>query len=332
MTKRITIKDISRELKVHHSTVSRALRDDPKVRKETRERIKRYAKKHGYRTNMNALQLRGSVKNVIAVIVPNINHIFFSNIISVITNLAYKDGFIVSVFQTNESLELEKGVLNSIILNNIAGVIASVSMETTNAKHFRALKKYRIPLVMFDRVVEKIKVPKVESNNFEVVAGVVKKLNRDGCRRIAHITGPKKISVFRNRNNGYHQAIEELGLPYTYSCSPKKGFTIEAGKETAVKIFSNKIKPDAIICDSDIMMMGIIFQLKEMNIKVPEEIKLVSFGDNPVLNLLTPNVSSIIQPMTEIAEASYRLLKNAIDEKENTRPINQIFNANLIYR
>jgi len=80
------------------------------------------------------------------------------------------------------------------------------------------------------------------------------------------------------------------------------------------------------------MMMGIIFQLKEMNIKVPEEIKLVSFGDNPVLNLLTPNVSSIIQPMTEIAEASYRLLKNAIDEKENTRPINQIFNANLIYR
>ena len=332
MNRRITIKDISRELKVHHSTVSRALRNDPKVKEDTRKRIQAYAKKHGYKTNMNALQLRGSVKNVIAVIVPNINHVFFSKIISVITNLAYKDGFIVSVFQTNESLEIEKQVLNSVILNNIAGVIASISMETSNVEHFRALKKYKIPLVMFDRVTDKIKVPKVESNNFEVVSEVVKNLYQDGCRRIVHVTGPKKISVFKNRNKGYYHMIEKLGLPYASSCTPKKEFTIETGKETAKKIFSKKIKPDAIICDSDVLMTGILFQLKEMQIKVPEDVKIVSFGDNPVLNILTPNVSSIIQPMNEIANASYELLKNAISEKENIQPIKQIFNANLIYR
>ena len=146
MAERITIKDISRQLNIHHSTVSRALRNSSKVKKETKKQIVDYAKKHGYKVNMNALKLRGSVKNVIAVIVPNINHDFFANIISVITDMAYNKGYIVSIFQTNESLELEKKVLDSIIHNNIAGVIASVSMQTTAPDHYEVLKKIQYPI------------------------------------------------------------------------------------------------------------------------------------------------------------------------------------------
>ena len=136
---------------MHHSTVSRALRNDTIVKEETRKKVTEFARKYGYQVNMSALHLRGSIKNTIAVLVPNISHNFFSNIVSVITNMAYTRGYIVSVFQSNESARQEEEIINTLIQNNVAGVIASIAMETTNSAHFELLKKYRIPLVFFDR-------------------------------------------------------------------------------------------------------------------------------------------------------------------------------------
>ena len=332
MVGRITIKDISKQLNIHHSTVSRALRNHPKVKEETRKRIVDYAKKHGYRVNMSALQLRGSAKNVIAVVVPNINHHFFSNVISVITNFAYKEGYIVSVFQTNENLEQEKQVLESVIQNNIAGVIASVSMQTIDAGHFKELERYKIPLVLFDRVVDDIDVPKVEVDNFAAVAQAVIFLINGGANRIVHITGSDRISVFRNRQKGYRYTIDELDLQYKNTYVIDEDFTLESGKSAAQSIFSDKIVPDAIICDSYILMLGVVLQLKEMGISISQDIKIICFGNNPSLEVITPNVSSIVQPITELAEGSFNLLMNRINNPENKQFEQQVYSAKLISR
>ena len=331
MAERITIKDISRQLNIHHSTVSRALRNSPKVKTETKKQIVDYANKHGYKVNMNALKLRGTVKNVIAVIVPNINHDFFSNVISVVTDLAYSKGYIVSVFQTNENVALEKKVLNSVIHNNVAGVIASVSMQTKNADHFRELKNYNIPLVMFDRVIDDIDVSKVEVDNFDIVAKVVKNLVNSGFDRIAHITGSDKTSVFRNRTRGYQHMIKELAIPYNNNYIVDNGFTIEEGKQAAKTIFKEKKRPNAIICDSNILMVGILAQLKEMNIDVPKDVKIISFGNNPILNVIAPYISSITQPISEIGKASFDLLIKKI-QNDDAQNENKIFKAKLIYK
>jgi len=329
MAERITIKDISRQLNIHHSTVSRAIRNSSKVKKETKKQIVDYAKKHGYKVNMNALKLRGSVKNAIAVIVPNINHNFFASIISVITDMAYSKGYIVSIFQTNESLELEKKVLDSVIHNNVAGVIASVSMQTTNSDHYKILKKYNIPLVMFDRVIDGIDVPKVEIDNFDIVTKVVKDLFQKGRDRIVHISGSDKISVFRNRINGYQYMIKELGINYNNNYIATNGFTIEEGKLAAKTIFSTDPRPNAIICDSHLIMIGVISQLKEMNILIPEDVSIISFGNNPSLSTLTPEVTYIVQPVTAIAKASFDLLTEKINEPDQTKNEKIIFKATL---
>jgi LacI family transcriptional regulator len=329
MAERITIKDISKQLNIHHSTVSRALRNSPKVKKETKRQIVDYAKKHGYKVNMNALKLRGSVKNVIAVIVPNINHDFFANIISVITDMAYSKGFIISIFQTNESIELEKKVLDSVIQNNVAGVIASVSMETTTSDHYKLLKKYNIPLVMFDRVIDSLNVPKIETDNYNIVAKVVTDLFIHGRDRIVHISGSDKISVFRNRINGYQYMIKKLGITYNNIYIAENGFTIEEGKLAAKTIFSKNPIPNAIICDSQLMMIGIISQLKEMNISVPEDVKIISFGNNPSLSALTPEITYIVQPVTEIAKASFDLITEIIEKPDQTQNKKIIFKATL---
>ena len=329
MAGRITIKDISKQLNIHHSTVSRALRNHPKIKEETRKRIVDYAKKHGYKVNLSALQLRGAAKNVIAVIVPNISHHFFSNAISVITNLAYNKGYIVSVFQTNESLEQEKQVLNSIIQNNIAGVIASVSMQTTDAGHYKELDRYKIPLVMFDRVVDDIDVPKVEVDNFEIVVEAVNSLVNGGSNRIVHITGSDRISVFRNRQRGYSYAIKNLGVEYSNTYIINEDFTLEIGKLAVKSIFADKSAPNAIICDSYMLMLGVVLQLKEMKISVPGDVKIICFGNNPSLEVITPGISSIVQPITEIAKLSFNLLMKRIKEPDSKQFEQQIFSAKL---
>lgn len=330
MAERITIKDISRKLNIHHSTVSRALRNSPKVKKETKMQIIAYAKKHGYKINLNALKLRGSVKNVIAVIVPNINHDFFSNIISVVSDLAYSKGFIVSIFQTNESIELEKRVLNSVIQNQVAGVIASVSMQTIQSDHFKELNKYNIPLVMFDRVLDDVDVPKVEIDNFGIVAKAVNNIFMKGKDRIVYITGSDKISVFKDRRNGFQYMSKKLGISYNNIYVADKGFTIEEGKLAARKLFKDGQKPNAIICDSQLMMVGVLSQLKKMKIPVPEEVKIISFGNNRALRVVTPEISYITQPIEKIAKASFELLTHKIQQPNHNNNENQKFKAKII--
>jgi LacI family transcriptional regulator len=311
--KRLTIKDIAKELHVHHSTVSRALRGDPKVHARTSKRITEYANIHGYQVNMNALQLRGNVKNVIAVIVPNINHQFFSNIVSTIANLAYEKGFIVSVLQSNENYEHEKALIKTVIQNNVAGVIASVSMETQSPEHFNLLKNFRIPLVLFDRICDGIDASKVLVNNAEIVTEAAIYLANKGRKRIAHISGPSSVSVFRDRQAGYYHGIEKSGLSFKRSSIINHGFTIEDGKAAVDFLFAPDVKPDALICDSYILLIGVLRKLRELQIRVPEDIAIIAFSDNPSVDVLSPAITSIDQPDKEIAKVAFDLLMKRID-------------------
>ena len=302
---------------MHHSTVSRALRDDARVNEKTRKKVLEYATEHGYQINMSALQLRGSVRNAVAVIVPNINHNFFSNVVSIVTDLASKEGYLVSVFQSNESFEQEKKIIDTVIQNNVAGVIASVAMETTSPEHFRKLKKYNIPLVLFDRVLDNINVSKVMVNNREVVEDAVDLLVKQGCSRIAHISGPQQVNVFSDRHEGYLEAIRRNKLEYCQKVIINSRFTIEDGEKAIDDLFGRNVKPDGIICDSNILQIGILIALKKKGINIPADIKLVSFSDNPYIEVFTPEIICIKQPDKLVAEKTIRLLLKNIDDEDN---------------
>ena len=316
MTTRVTIKDIAKALKVHHSTVSRALRNDKRVKPETRKQVVEYAREHGYQVNMSALQLRGKARNVIAVIVPNINHQFFSNIISQITNLANASGYVVSIFQSNESFSREKDIIDTVLKNNVAGVIASVSMETKSSAHFEELKKYKIPLVFFDRVCD-LDVPKVTVNNREIMKQAVNLLIAKGYERIVHVSGTASLNVFRDRQAGYTDAIKEGNLNYQQIYSVDKGFAISDGIELADQLLKQKIRPDAIVCDSYNLLLGVISKLNELNVSIPSEVGLIGFGENPSMEVIRPSISAIVQPDIEVAEWAFKLLVDAINQNDN---------------
>ena len=328
---RITIKDIAKKLNVHHSTVSRALRDDERVRPETRELIKKYAKDLGYQVNMSALHLRGGGRNVIAVVVPNINHRFFSNIISRITDLANEQGLVVSIFQTNEKYQQEKDVIGTVIKNNVAGVIASVSMETINGEHFKELHKYGIPLVLFDRVVD-IDVPCVLVDNVKIVFEVVQRLAKKGYKKIAHISGVENINVFSDRQKGYLYGVEKFGLNYKNIIQLGTNFDFDDGRDVACQILSEKERPDAIICDSYQLVLGILSIFQEQGIKVPEDIGIIGSGEDSSMEVMKPRISAIVQPGTEVATKAFDVLVNLMNEKDFSLKENIVLPATLIER
>lgn len=328
--KRITIKDIAKALNMHHSTVSRALRDEHSVNRETQERVLAYANEHGYQINRNALHLRGDTNNVIGVVVPNVNHSFFSNIISKVANMAFEQGYVVSVYQSNESLQQEKQIVKALIQNNVAGVMASVSMETRCGDHFKALLDFRIPLVLFDRVTNDLDVPLILAKNEEVVGQTVALLAKKGFNKIAHLTGISEMNVYHDRQEGYRKGIEHAGLTYENCLIISSGFTIENGKKAVQKLFSEEVIPDALICDSHFLLIGALAELNRMNIKIPNEFGLAGFGCYLETGIVHPGVISIVQPEEEMAHAAFDYLINEINGDNKSGKMDFCFDASLI--
>jgi LacI family transcriptional regulator len=327
--KRVTIKDIAKELNLHHSTVSRALRDEKSINPETRKKVMIYAHQRGYQVNRSALQLRGERNNVIGVVVPNINHSFFSNYVSLVTDLAFKHGFVVSVFQSNESLEQEQEIISALIQQNVAGVMASVSMETKNASHFSQLQQFQIPLVLFDRVDFSLDVPKVVLNNREILNRTVSLLASRGFSRIAYLSGLPVTNVFRDRQEGYLSGITHEGLGYR-KCMVVPDFTIEKSQNAINHLFERNA-PDALICDSHIFMLGTLIKLKELGMKVPENFGLAGFGSFDGMLLISPGLLILQQPESDMAEAAFNLLLNAMED--NNQSISEsiiIFSASIV--
>ncbi|MDA3879150.1 MAG: LacI family DNA-binding transcriptional regulator [Prolixibacteraceae bacterium] len=327
--KRITIKDIAKDLNLHHSTVSRALRDEKSIHPDTRKKVLAYARQKGYQVNRSALHLRGGKNNVIGIVVPNIHHSFFSNYVSRVTNLAFEHGFVVSVFQSNESLVQEKEIIKALIQHNVAGVMASVSMETDNASHFSILKQFRIPLVLFDRVDFSLDVPKVVLNNNEILDRAVKFLASRGFSRIAYLSGPPVTNVFRDRQQGYAEAINREGLSYR-NCLISDNFSVESSQRAIAKLFENDC-PDALICDSHIFMLGTMIKLKELGMRISEDFGLAGFGSFAGMSLITPGLLILQQPEADMAEAAFNLLANAIEDKPQPENKNTIvFSGSIV--
>ncbi|MGQ8335568.1 LacI family DNA-binding transcriptional regulator [Sunxiuqinia sp. A32] len=326
MAKKITIKDIAKELNIHHSTVSRALRGDKRVNKDTQDRVKEYARVHGYQINITALELRGERRNTIAIIVPNINHRLFSNVISYFTDIATQHDYVVSVFQTNENYELEKNIVDTIIQHNFAGVIASVSMSSKTSEHFEKLLLHKVPLVMFDRVFEQVNVPKVIVNNLGIMHEAVELLVDRGYRRIAHISGLPELNVFRERQRGYKMAIKKFDLDFEKILIVNHAFTINDGKTIAEEIINSSEDFDAIISDSSDIGLGL---LRELRKNKRNNLAIITFGGSHLLEVVDPLVACIVQPEVEIAQKVYELLVEKIENSDSNTAETIVLSAKI---
>lgn len=331
--KQTTIKDIARRLNIHHTTVSRALRNHPDVKAETRDRILATARKMEYHPNTLAANLRNNQSKTIGIIVPNIHHYYFSNIISIIADRAARQGFAVLIFQSNENYRQEIQNILTLLNYRVAGVMISVSQETKSTDHFAQLQKLGIPIVNFDRTIGELDVNKIVINNREASFQAVEYLISTACRKIAHITTSNQVSIFKERLLGYKDALMKYNIPVRDDRILFTGIFREDGYQGTAELLKKSDRPDAIFAINDEVALGALECLEQHGIRVPDEISLIGFDDDRLAGLIKPSLTTVAQPVVEMGNAVFDQLMKDIKNKGKSRAKEAtIIKARLIIR
>ncbi|MCF6333851.1 MAG: LacI family transcriptional regulator [Draconibacterium sp.] len=311
-----TIHDIAKKLNFSASTISRALNDNPLISDGTRNLIKKTAKEMGYRPNTMAANFRTKKTNTIGVIVPLINRHFFSSVISGIEEVAYTQGFAVTISQSNDNFEKEDKIAHTLFANRVDGLILSIGMETTTFDHIKLFSDRKIPVVFFDRIVDEIKAHKIVVNDFEGGYKATKHLIDQGAKNIVHIGGPLNLKIYQDRQEGFCRAINESSLELDESSIINTNLTRAEGTKTIEKLIKGGKKLDAIFCGNDTTALSVIIYLQKNGIKVPDDILIVGFSNEPFSEVVTPSISTIKQPGFSMGQTAARLLINQINNKQ----------------
>jgi LacI family transcriptional regulator len=332
MKKQVTIKDIAQKLGISTSTVSRALKDHSDISLKTREAVQELAKILGYKPNLIALNLKHSRTNTIGVVVPEVEHFFFSTILNGIEEVAYKNDFSVMVFQSNESYMREVLIVQTMLANRVDGVLASFSKHTHDFSHFSQLIENEIPLVFFDRVVENLHADSVITDDYSGALSAVNHLIQQGCRKIAFYSAPQHLMIGKNRLDGYKDALAKNGIPFdpelVYACD-----TFDEAVKVSRTVLKKQDRPDAIFAVNDLTAIGAMKAARKLGLDVPGDIRFVGFENSRSASICEPELSTVDQFGFELGKKASELLMKRINlDTFDYSIVNQVVKTQLIVR
>lgn len=332
-SKEVTIYDLARKLKISPATVSRGLQDHPAISKKTKKRISALADKIGYRSNHFARNLRNQKTDTIGVIVPKLNSHFMSSVIAGIEHEANKDGYTLIISHSAESFEKEAVSAKTLFNNRVDGVLASLANDTRTLDHFNPFFKKNVPVIFFDKVMEHPGCINIVIDNEKAAYEAVTHLIQQGCKRIVHITALPLQNVYKDRLQGYKQALTDHKLKFNEKDVIIGNLSMDAGAEAANAIMKMKTLPDGIFVANDNAAVGCMLALKAFGIKIPGDIAFAGFNNDPLAIVIEPKLTTINYSGYEVGEVAARHLINHLN---GVFPINNtnsiILRSELIIR
>jgi Transcriptional regulators len=331
MANLVTIKDIARELNISVSTVSRALRDTYDVSHDTRDKVLATAARLNYKPNYNAIGLaKGSTHNI-GVILPFITNYYFSTVITGIQEVAYSKGYNIVFFVTNDSPEREVDILENLAISSLDGLLVSIATDSDAYEHFELVHKEGMPIVFFDRVANGIKTSKVMQDDYNGAFEATEHLIANGYTKIAHIAGPRGLSLTQKRLNGYLAALQKHNMPTREEWVIHSGFSQQCGEEDTYKLLDSEEAPDAIFAVNDRKAIGAMIALKNRKIRIGKEVGVVGFTNDPASTIISPTLTTIAEPAFDVGKKSCELLLKHITKK-HFQPEEVILPGTLIVR
>lgn len=310
MTERqpITMKDIARELGVSIATVSRALKDSPRISAAQKERIVAYAREHNFNPNVFGEALRMSkVKpvKIIGVIIPELVHYYFSSILSGIEEEARARGYRIMVGQSDERYDREVAICEDFYRNKVCGIIVSQAKDTSKYDHFQQLLDYGMPVVFYDRICTGIDASRVVVDDYMGAYTAVTHLIDTGCKRIAFYGTSMSLEIAKNRYNGYHDAMLKHGLQIDEQlvrfCDNRA-----AAEAITPEIMSLDNPPDAFFAVNDDTAIGILYTVKHMGFIVPDDVSICGFTNGDRAKASDP-------PLTTVEQRGFTVGQEAAD-------------------
>lgn len=317
---KVTIYDIARRLNISASTVSRALQNHPRISEQTRNLVQQTARELNFRPNELASNLRKGKSKSIGVIVPRINRVFFSTVISGIEEVAYKSNYQVIIAQSHELVERENECITTFLSNRVDGIIASISNQTVDPAPFQHVFESHTPLVFFDRTLKDIATSNVILDDFQGAFKAVEHLIMQGCRRIVHLAGPTIIGIYAERKRGYVEALKKYGLEVDESLIWSVELTEKGGFDAASWLAQLNPMPDAVFAAGDFAAVGIMKSLKDAGIAVPDQVAVAGFGNEPFTTLVDPSLTSVNQHPFEMGRLAASMLLEQLADRVHFQP------------
>lgn len=302
--KEVTIYDIAKKLKISPATVSRGLKDHPRISKKTKKKIFELADKTGYRQNHFARNLRNQKTDTIGVIVPKLNSHFMSSVIAGIESIANKKGYNLIISQSSELSSKEAASAKTLFNNRVDGLLASLAYDTKDLSHFDPFFKKNIPVIFFDRVMHHENCTNILIDNRKAAYEATKHLVDQGCKRMVHITAPLQQNVYIDRLKGFKQALAEHKIKFREEDVIISNLSQEAGIKAANTFLKMKTLPDGVFVSNDNCAVGCMLALKQKGITIPKDIAFVGFNNDPVCKVVEPNLSSINYSGYEVGEVA----------------------------
>ena len=319
----ITMKDIARDLGVSVATVSRALKDSPRISAEKREEIKSYAREHNFFPNIIAESLRKSKVQplkIIGVIIPHLSHFYFSSILSGIEEDASARGYQLMVAQSKEKYENEVRICKAFHENKVCGIIVSQAKNTTKYDHFQKLIHQGLPLVFFDRISTGVNASRVVVDDYMGAYAAVSHLIDTGCKNIAYYGTSLTMEIGKNRYNGYKDALLKHGLKPDEQLIRTCDNRADAESITP-DVMSLSNPPDAFFAVNDDTAIGILYSCKRMGYRVPEDISICGFTNGERAIACDPMLTTVEQRGMRVGEEAANIL---IDQVEGVIPKTRI--------
>lgn len=319
MQKEITIYDIAERLGVSATTVSRALNDNPRINKKTREKIHALAQELGYRHNTLAANLRKQQTKTIGVILHEVNSYFATSVLAGIEKVTTPEHFDILITHSAETAEREKANVKNLINKRVDGIIVSLAMHSHEIEHFSPVFERELPLVFFDRVLQGADCTKVVIDNYQGGYDATRHLIGQGCKRIAHITGDLDLNVYMDRFKGYQKALKDHKVKFDKElvkvCGLNKAETTQAVTEML------EHKPDAFFIPSDFAAAVCIEILHNKGFNVPQDIAVFGFNNDMLSDLITPKLSTIDYPGFLMGEMAAKTLIEQIKLRRKNKNV-----------
>ncbi|WP_143961288.1 LacI family DNA-binding transcriptional regulator [Litoribacter populi] len=323
----INIKYLAKKLKLAPSTVSRALNDSYEISQATKERVRALADSLNYHPNPYARSLREQKSKTIAVIIPERINNFFGQVIDGIEDITQQHGYHLLIYNTREEVETERRIVSYLLNGRVDAIVMSISGQASDIDHLKSIHQKGRPLIFFDRICPEIPTTKYITNDYESGYNATSHLIAKGCRKIFFLQLSQELSIGKERLRGYQEALNANGIPFEKDWIVPCSHSDEENIQLLSDILYQLDRPDGILAAVEKLAIATYHAVGKTGLNIPHDVKLVSFSNMKIAELLAPPLTTISQPAYEIgSECAKQLMaklknqKPALEDKVITLP------------
>jgi len=327
----ITLNDIAEELSVSKVTVSKALRDHSDIGAEMKKKVRETSERLGYVPNFIARNLSAQKSNTIGLVVPKIAHHFFASAVESIYQKAYEYDYEIIMTVSQEDAKHEMKHIQNLLSMRVDGLLVSITEKTKDISVFETVKKRGVPLVFFDRVLERIGFSTVTTDDEQGSYEAISEIIMSGYNKIAHIAGYSYTNIGKNRSLGFNRAVKDFKIYIPEYWIVEGGFAEADGYNGFMKMYKSGNLPEVIFAVTYPVGLGITVAAQEVGISIPEDLNIITFGGSIYNRFISPSFTYIEQPAEEIATSAIELLFQEIQNPEDTRKSNIVIPTELVF-